>query len=124
MITNKYKNIKTTIDNIKFDSKLEARFYVYLKDNPEIKLLWRQNKFVLQDKFKIWNESIREIYYKCDFHISYKWKEYYIDSKWNKDAVFKLKYKMFLNRYGNTYKLIVCKSIKELNAYLTEDMKS
>ena len=112
----KYNAKKTEIDWITFHSWLESRFYIWLRDNTYwIKLLWRQNKFVLQDKFrtKEW-EAIREIAYKCDFYIEYQWDKYYIDSKGNKDSVFKIKYKMWLHRYWDENILLVLKTIKEL----------
>ena len=111
----KYNSKKTVIDWIKFDSKLESTFYEFFKDNPDIKLIERQTSFILQDKFrtKEW-EAIRAIIYKCDFYIEYEWDRYYVDSKWNQDAVFKIKHKMWLHRYGQENILLVCKSIKEL----------
>ncbi|MCC0650786.1 DUF1064 domain-containing protein, partial [Clostridioides sp. ZZV15-6598] len=51
----KYNNKKTTIDGIKFDSKDEAEYYLYLKDKKakgEIKDFGLQQKFELQPKFK------------------------------------------------------------------------
>lgn len=124
--TQKYNAKKTEIDWITFDSLLESRFYIWLRDNIYwIKLLWRQNKFILQDKFrtKDW-EAIREIYYKCDFHIEYQWDIYYIDSKWNSDAVFKLKHKMWLKKYWQENILLVCKSIKQLCEMLWIEYKT
>ena len=111
----KYNSKKTIIDWIKFDSQLESRFYVFLRDCPDITLIERQTSFILQDKFKTkeW-ETIRAIVYKCDFYIEYEWDRYYVDSKWNQDAVFKIKHKMWLHRYGQENILLVCKSIKEL----------
>ena len=111
----KFNSKKTTKDWIKFDSWLEASFYKFLKEVPWLTILDRQTKFVLQDKFrtKEW-EAIREIAYKCDFYIEYQWDKYYIDSKWNKDSVFKIKYKMWLHRYWDENILLVLKTIKEL----------
>ncbi|MCC0650730.1 DUF1064 domain-containing protein, partial [Clostridioides sp. ZZV15-6598] len=51
----KYNNKKTMIDGIKFDSKDEAEYYLYLKDKKakgEIKDFGLQQKFELQPKFK------------------------------------------------------------------------
>lgn len=111
----KYNSKKTVKDWIKFDSWLEASFYKFLKEVPWLTILDRQTKFVLQDKFrtKEW-EAIREITYKCDFYIEYQWDKYYIDSKGNKDSVFKIKYKMWLHRYWDENILLVLKTIKEL----------
>ena len=111
----KHNSEKVVVDWIKFHSKLESRFYKWLISQPKITLLELQPKFVLQDKFrtKEW-EAIREISYIADFYIEYEWDRYYIDSKWHKDNLFKLKYKMWLKRYGDENQLLIVKSIKEL----------
>ncbi len=110
----KYNSKKTIIDWITFDSQLEWRFYKFIISNPDIILLDRQTKFILQDKFRHDKVAIREIAYKCDFYIEYEWDRYYVDSKWNQDSLFKLKHKMWLKRYWQENILIVCKTIKEL----------
>ena len=111
----KFNSVKTKVDWIKFDSKLESRFYQWIISQPKITLLDRQTKFVLQDKFrtKEW-EAIREIAYFADFYIEYEWDRYYVDSKGNKDSVFKIKHKMWLKRYWGENILLIVKSIKEL----------
>ena len=111
----KYKSKKEELNWIIFDSWLEKRFYQWIISQPKITLLELQPKFILQDKFrtKEW-EAIREISYIADFYIEYEWDRYYIDSKWHKDNLFKLKYKMWLKRYGDENQLLIVKSIKEL----------
>ena len=50
----KYKSVKTVIDGIKFDSKAEGEFYLYLRrkeDKGEIKLIGVHPKVILQEKF-------------------------------------------------------------------------
>lgn len=81
----KYNNKKTMIDGIKFDSKDEAEYYLYLKDKKakgEIKDFVLQQKFELQPKFKKFGVSERAITYTVDFAI-YKWngEVEYIDVK-------------------------------------------
>lgn len=67
----KYNNKKTIVDNIKFDSKAEARRYVELKlmqDTGHIEKLTLQPKFELQPKYKNnKGQCIRAITYKADF---------------------------------------------------------
>lgn len=111
----KYRSKKTEVDWIQFDSKLEARFYEFLRDAKDITLLDRQIKFTLMDKFrtKEW-VTMRAITYVPDFYIDYHWDRYYIDSKWFKDPVFKIKEKLWWNKFGDENILLVCKSIKEL----------
>lgn len=115
VVKTKYKSVRTEIDWIKFSSKLESRFYQWIISQPKITLIELQPKFILQDKFrtKDW-EAIRAITYIADFYIEYEWDKYYIDSKGNKDSVFKIKQKMWQKRYGQDNILLVCKSIKEL----------
>lgn len=117
MIT-KYKSKKTIINWMIFDSQLEARFYKYFIDNPKYKLLDRQIKFILQDKFTYNKKSYREIVYIADFKIEYEGDIYYVDSKWMKTDIFLLKYKLWLKRYWDENILIICKSIKELEEKL------
>jgi hypothetical protein len=115
----KYKSVRIQVDWIRFDSKLESNFYLRMKKSPDINILDRQVRFVLQDKFrtKEW-EAIRAIEYITDFKIEVHWDIYYLDSKWNQDSVFKIKHKMWKKRYGDENILIVCKSIKELCSIL------
>jgi len=109
----KFNAVKTEIDWIKFDSKLEARFYKYFKDN-NIEILELQPIFILQDKFRYNWDAIRSIKYIPDFKIEYNWYIFYVDSKWMSDAVFKIKHKLWLKKYWDDNILIIAKSIKEL----------
>lgn len=112
----KYNNTKIIIDNIKFDSKLEANFYVYLRDNPDVHFLTLQNKYELQPKFKRGKKTIREINYIADFNFHYKGQNYVIDSKGMKTAVFLIKQKMLLYKHPdlNFYAISSVKKLKEL----------
>jgi Protein of unknown function (DUF1064) len=114
----KYNATKTVIDGLKFDSKLESKFYEFLKSIEELEILELQPKINLQPKFKKNNVSYREINYVPDFLVEYKGKKFYIDSKGVKTADFKIKEKMF-NYLYITKILIVCKSIKELAKLLS-----
>lgn len=71
MFSNKYKNIKTKVDGIKFDSKAEAKRYIELKmllKGKYITDLELQPKFELQPKYiNNKREHIRAIIYKADF---------------------------------------------------------
>ena len=68
---NKYRNRKTIVNGIKFDSKAEANRYIELKmleRNGYIEKLILQPKFELQSKYKNnKGENIRAITYKADF---------------------------------------------------------
>ena len=67
---NKYKNTKIVVDNIKFDSNLEATRYKELKlllRAGEISNLELQPRFLLQDSFKKNGKTYRKIEYIADF---------------------------------------------------------
>lgn len=67
----KYRNVKTAVDGITFDSKREAKRYnelKLLKRAGLIKNLELQKRFVLLDKYENGNgEKIRSVSYVCDF---------------------------------------------------------
>ena len=105
----KYWAKKTIIDWIKFDSKMEADYYLYLLTKykkSEIKL---QPKFLLQSKYKNnKRKNIREINYIADFQIG----NTIIDIKWFETTDFKLKKKMFEYIY-NDFHLICITYVKK-----------
>ena len=92
----KYKNKKTIVNGIEFDSKVESEYYEYLLEigcyNVEL-----QPVFLLQDKFEHNGKKYRKIEYKADFRIG----NVVIDVKGKETDVFKLKRKMLLYRYPN-----------------------
>ena len=114
----KYNAQKTIIDWIKFASKLESRFYEYLKKHKDIKILELQPKYLLQPKFTYNWKTIRELNYVADFKIEVFWDIYILDSKWFETADFKIKKKLWLFKYWNENTLLICKSIKELEKIL------
>lgn len=96
----KYHNIKTRIDGILFDSKLEAKRYNELKllqRSGEIEDLKLQPSFELQPSFKKNGKTIRAITYKGDFSYYDKRKERIIveDTKGMKTKDYILKKKLF-----------------------------
>lgn len=102
----KYRNQRTEVDGITFDSKAEAEYYIGLK------LLMKSGvveKFVLQPKFCIIDgynhpatgEKIKATYYVADFHVWYKdGREEIVDVKGAKTEAYKLKKKLFESKYG------------------------
>lgn len=98
----KYRNKKTKVDGIYFDSTKESEYYLVLKvwlKAKEILGFALQPKFLLQDG----NEEMEPIYYIADFLViqsngtSEIW-----DVKASEDYttdVYKLKKKMFMARY-------------------------
>lgn len=105
---NKYGNVKTVVDGIKFDSKKEGSRFLELKARERAGLISNvetQPKFLLQEKYRDKEgKAIREINYSADFkYIEVSTgKEIIEDVKGHKkhlDPVFKLKKKMLLHKY-------------------------
>jgi hypothetical protein len=66
----KFGAIKTEIDGHGFDSKVESKYYLYLKDlaaEGRIKYLSLQPTFTLMEGFRRNGVKIRDIVYKADF---------------------------------------------------------
>ncbi len=100
---NKYKNKKTMVDGIKFDSEMESHYYIYLKQLKEIGEVVDfvlQPTYLLQEGFDLKGKRIRPITYKADFKVIYKdGHEEVIDVKGKLTEEFKIKRKMLLYRY-------------------------
>ena len=103
MSYNKYKNKKTIVDGIKFDSEMESHYYIYLKQLKEIGEVVDfvlQPSYLLQEGFDLNGKRIRPITYKADFKVIYKdGHEEVIDVKGKLTEEFKIKRKMLLYRY-------------------------
>lgn len=67
----RYKGNKTELDGILFDSRLEAEYYSFLKESPDVTQIELQPKFVLQEKFIYNLKPIRAIKYTADFKVTY-----------------------------------------------------
>lgn len=101
---NKYGNKKTVVDDIRFDSQKEAKYYLYLKGRlmkKEIKYLELQPSFLLQDKFKYEGKTERSIKYVADFQFidCATGETVVVDVKGLRTDVYKLKRKWFLFKY-------------------------
>lgn len=96
----KYGAKQTEIDGIVFDSKLESRYYIFLKEkkkNKEIKDFELQPKFLLQGAFtRKDGKKILPIHYIADFKVMHNNGEIEIvDVKGVETSDFKIKKKMF-----------------------------
>lgn len=105
---NKYRNRKTVVDGITFDSKREAERYMELKlleQAGEISHLELQPVVVLQDKFKHNGKTVRAITYRADFAYRDLTTNTSVieDVKGMETEAFRLKKKMFLKKYGDSY---------------------
>lgn len=101
----KYHNIKTTVDNIKFDSKAEGYRYLELKQlqkAKKISSLEFQPSFLLQEKFTD-SKGVKHqaINYMADFkYLDDKGNYIVEDVKGMETPVYKLKKKLFLYKYS------------------------
>jgi hypothetical protein len=104
----KYRNQKTIVDGIIFDSKKEADYYMQLKilkQNGNIIDFLRQVPFLLHEYyFSPTDGPVRPIYYIADFVVIkrdpnkfVKLEIHEVKGKWTKEAIFKRK--MFQRKY-------------------------
>lgn len=115
----KYKNKKTEIDGIKFDSKLELNIYKEIIERGlQVEL---QPKFLLQEKFMLNKKAFRPIYYIGDFKLIINDEEYIIDAKGMETQVFKIKAKMFAKIYKK--EIVKIKSLKQFKEWLEKEKK-
>lgn len=105
----KYSSAKTDIDGIRFDSKKEAEFYAELKLREkagEITHLRLQPRYLLQEAFKHEGKQYREIEYVADFEYIENGETVVVDVKGFRTAVYMIKKKLFLYKYGDKVKFI------------------
>lgn len=102
MYFRKYRAKPTTIDNIKFASRLEANYYLELKMLKKVgvvKDIKLQPRFLLQEGFKKNNKYYRPIHYVADFEVKYANHTEIVELKGYETAVWKIKQKMFEYKY-------------------------
>jgi protein associated with RNAse G/E len=94
----KYRNVKTVVAGIKFDSKKEAHYYaklLILQDYGEV------TNIILQQPFEIIHNSIKICKYKADFTVTYKDNHVeVIDVKGMRTPLYRLKKKLVKAFYG------------------------
>jgi len=90
---NKYNAKKTYVDNIKFDSKSEAEYYIFLKEMERVGMC-----AIMEIQPKVYLTKTR-ILYKPDFLIIENGEEIYIDVKGMMTPVFNIKKRLWRN-YG------------------------
>lgn len=119
----KYKAKKATVDGIEFDSKAEAKYYLYLKEleeKGEIISFHLQPEFVLQEAFEKDGKKFREIKYIADFKVHYKdGTVEVIDVKGYETPDFKIKRKLFEKKYP--YNLTLMKYVKKYGGWISTD---
>ena len=105
----KYSSAKTDVDGIRFDSKKEAEFYAELKLREkagEISHLRLQPRYLLQKAFKHEGKQYREMEYVADFEYIENGETVVVDVKGFRTAVYMIKRKLFLYRYGDKVKFV------------------
>lgn len=106
MAKRKYGNHKVKAYGHTFDSKAEFYYYQKLKlleKAGEVESFEMQKRFMLLEKFKhpATDKTIRSITYTPDFIVNYAdGSTIIVDVKGTRTAVFNLKAKMFMERYG------------------------
>ncbi|RKW15645.1 MAG: DUF1064 domain-containing protein [Catonella sp.] len=109
---NKYGARPKTVDGIRFDSTLEAEYYVYLKALKNAGVI---AKLELQVKCELYpaqkhpdtGKHIRAITYVADFRVTYPdGTVEYLDTKGYEKPEFKLKAKLFIGQYKQSLWLI------------------
>ncbi|WP_276918666.1 DUF1064 domain-containing protein [Aneurinibacillus aneurinilyticus] len=103
MTRTKYGNRKTQADGIWFDSKAEARYYIFLKAQKQqglIKDFILQPKFLLQEPFQKDGKTHKRINYVADFQVTHLDDSLeIIDVKGTVTKEFAIKEKLFNFRY-------------------------
>ncbi|WP_027633076.1 DUF1064 domain-containing protein [Clostridium hydrogeniformans] len=112
----KYKAEKVVLDGIRFDSKDEARYYLYLKklkSESKIENFELQPKYELQPKFKKNAKSFLPVFYIADFLIYHlDGSLEVIDIKGMATETAKLKRKLFEYRYPDLNLSWLIRSLK------------
>lgn len=98
----KFKNEKVELDGFTFDSVAESQYYLYLKsrlERGEITDLRLQVRFVLVDGFRHEGKKESAVHYIADFVYVENGLTVVVDVKGFATPVYRLKRKLFLNRY-------------------------
>ena len=116
MTTGKYNNRKITVDQIRFDSQEESRFYELLKRmkaNGEILNFELQPKYLLQPAFKYNGKTVRAITYTADFLVYHlDGTEEVVDIKGMETQQGIMRRKMFWHKYPDLKLTWLSRSIK------------
>jgi hypothetical protein len=101
----KMRNVKTVVDGIKFDSKLEANYYcqlLILMRTGEVKGFIMQPKYLLTDTLRKNGVTFKKMYYIADFKVMYAdGREEIVDCKGRLTQLYKNKRKVFEEKYPN-----------------------
>lgn len=119
----KYGSKKVELDGHIFDSKIEAKYYEQLKwlqAHKEIKSYKLQPRYLLLESFKKNGRTHRKMEYIADFEIKHlDGSIEVIDVKGMETEAFKIKRKLFENRYD--YKLSLVTFSKKWGGWIELD---
>lgn len=112
----KYNNKKVVIDNIRFDSKEEALYYLYLKEKKKLGQVIKfelQPKFILLKSYMKYGRKIQSMSYTPDFYVEWAdgTKEY-IDVKGMSTQASEIRRKLFDYFYPDLTLRWVTRSLK------------
>ena len=108
-VKNKYRNEKEEFEGIRFDSKMEMEFYIYLLKTHTKEEIELQPSFVLQEKFKDNTGKVqRESKYIADFRVG----NIVYDVKGMTTQMFRAKEKTFKLKYPDLQLKVVKKAPK------------
>ena len=111
MYYNKYKAKPVVIDNIRFASTLEGKYYqelLFLKKAGVVKDIKLQPRFLLQEKFKKDGKLCRPIFYVADFQVKYKdGHTEIVELKGMETQLWRVKQKLFEHKYPKLHIKIV-----------------
>lgn len=101
----KYKNSKTVVNGITFDSKKEANYYtklLALMAAGVVTRIKRQPVYLIQEGYRKNGKAVRKIEYVADFEVEYaSGRTEIVDVKGMKTDVYRLKKKLFEYKYPN-----------------------
>ncbi len=119
----KYRNRKTKIKGINFDSKLEGMVYLKILELAKKYPIAfeRQPEYELIERFQVNGSKYRKTVYKGDFNIVINGRIFTIDCKGYSTEVFKLKRKLFAKRYGR--EIVVIRSVSEFEKWFMEKIR-
>ena len=99
----RYTSYKPILDEIKFDSLMEAKYYLYLRELEKAKKihdLELQVPYLLQEGFSKNGKKYRPISYVADFrYVDKDGVQHVVDIKGKETVEFKLKQKLFEYKY-------------------------
>lgn len=93
----KYRAIKTEIDGKVFDSKREAKYYLYYKDLEKQGII---RNLKLQTRIDFWLDNKKIFCYYPDFEYDDEEGHHFIDVKGVETPVFRLKKKLIEAQFG------------------------